>query len=371
MINIFEPGIDDLEFEAVKQVLNSKWIGKGNKCTQFEKEFAEYLDTEPEKILLTNNCTSAIHITLRSLGIGDGDEVIVPDIHFVAAASEVVKLGGMPVLADVDPKTFNILPSEIERLRTEGTKAVLLLHYGGRPCDMIDIHNVCDGLFVIEDAANATASTYRGAACGTLGDAGVWSFDAMKPLTMGDGGALWLYDKNALDVASSLRYLGLQQNTSSGKSSMENGNKAWWEYKVDYSSGRYISNDIAASIGRIQLQKLSGFIARRKAIWDRYQIELADTELVLPPEIEEGNTSTYYLYPVQTPRRDELAKYLAENDVYTTFRYWPLSKAFGAEAECPNADYISKVTLNLPLHQNLSDGDVTKIVGLVKQFFGE
>lgn len=370
MIPIFSNTLGTEEISAIASVFKSRWLGRGKECAAFEREFAEHLRTD--HALLTNCCTAALYIALQSLGISYGDEVIVSTINFVACASAILEMGAKPVFADVDPHTLNILPSEIERLRTPRTKAVLLLHYSGCPVPMHDIWAVSHGLKIVEDSANAVASTYFNQACGTLGDAGVWSFDAMKILVMGDGGALWMRDPERRQYAEALRYLGLAPTRSSGTDSAGKGGSRWWEFEMIDASGRFISNDVMASVGRIQLRKLSAFIERRRQIWRTYQIQLAGVDdLILPPEPLDDCTTSYYLYWVQTGRRDELARYLYDNDIYTTFRYYPLHlvQYFGSDAFLPNAERANRMTLCLPLHQNLSNGDVDKIITLVRRFY--
>jgi aminotransferase len=374
MISIFSNTLGAEEHEVLKQVFESRWIGVGNECEQFEAEFARHLNVSAPQVLLYNSCTSAIYVGLRALGIGPGDEVIIASINFVACANAVIELGAVPVFADVDPRTLNILPEEISRLKTDRTKAVILLHYGGHPAPVDEIRAACgDDILLFEDSANSVASTYHGRSCGTLGDGGVWSFDAMKILSMGDGGALYLRNPAVAEKAGALRFLGLANNTVSGKDAMENDQDRWWEYQLEDVSGRFVSNDIAAAIGRVQLRKLPSFIQRRKAIWDYYQTQLASIpELILPPEPAAGCTSSYYLYWVQVAaRRDELAHYLAQNGVYTTFRYFPLHQVafYDAQVSLPNAEQISQTTLNIPLHQNLTDEELEKIVSLIQTFF--
>jgi aminotransferase len=279
----------------------------------------------------------------------------------------------VPVFADVDPRTLNILPSEIERLRTKRTKAVLLLHYGGHPCPMDKIHEICgDEISIVEDSANAVSSSYKGKMCGTLGSAGFFSFDAMKILVMTDGGVLFVRDEEAFRRAITYRYLGLAPKTTSGMDAMGEKRTRWWEYELAATSGRFVSNDVLAAIGRVQLKKIPEFVARRRQIWKYYQRELADLPgLECPPEPLKDTTSSYYLYWIQIARgRDELAAYLAENGVYTTYRYFPLHLVSYFDAKCrlPNAERIRDTALNLPLHQNLTDADVDKIADLVKTY---
>jgi aminotransferase len=372
MIQIFSNTLGQEELQAVQKVFESRWLGKAGECDQFEKELAAHFGTS--QVLLTNCCTSAIYISLKAHGIGQGDEVIISSANFVGVANAVVDCGAKPVFADVDPSYFNILPEEIERLKTPKTKAVYLLHYGGHPVRFDEIKKVCGSkIRILEDSANAVSSKYQGVHCGALGDAGVFSFDAMKTLVMGDGGALIVRDPEAFRRAASLRYFGLSQTKTSGFDSMKHGNQRWWEFELELTSGRFISNDILASIGRVQLKKLPGFIAKRKAVWDIYQKAFQNISgLIQPPEPLPGTSSSYYFYWIKTPgRRDELANYLRERGIYVSFRYYPLHlvKYYGSTARLPNAEEMSEVTINLPLHQNLSDEDVSKIVFTVKEFF--
>ena len=372
MIHVFSNSLGPEELDAVAEVFSSRWVGKGKECDEFEREFAAML--RAPRVLLTNSCTSAIGMAVAALGIGPGDEVIVSTINFVACAGAVVAAGAVPVFADVDPSTLNIAPSEIERLKTPRTKAVFLLHYGGHPCAMDEISAACgDDVAIIEDSANAVSSAYKGEMCGTLGAAGVFSFDAMKILVMGDGGALVLQDEEAFHRAGAIRALGLSQQSPSGFETMSQKKKRrWWEYELETVSGRFISNDIMAAIGRAQLRKLPEFIDRRRQIWDYYKAELAGLPaLGLPPEPLPQTTSSFYLYWIRLPeRRDELAHYLADNGVYTTFRYYPLHlvKYFAATCRLPVAEAVGETTLNLPLHQNLADDDVQKVVDLIRRF---
>lgn len=366
MIPIFSNSLGEEELAAMERVFASRWLGRGQECAAFEREFAEYLGADAEHLLLTNCCTSAIELALRALGIGVGDDVIVPTCHFVAAATIPMRLGARPVLADVNPRTLNLEPEEVARRLTSRTKAILLLHYGGHACDVDGIRAAAGPkVAIIEDAANAVGSDYYGHACGTLGDAGVWSFDAMKVLVMGDGGALWLRDPEVAARAKALRYLGLREGTTSGTDAQREGKRRWWEFEVGEPSGRYTSNDVLASVGRAQLRRLPSFLARREEVWRTYQEELAGCGLELPPEPAYG-VAGRYLYWVQTPRRDALAQCLREAGVYTTFRYYPLHRALGDEGSYPGADRAAEVTLNLPLHQNLTDEDLGVIIETVR-----
>jgi dTDP-4-amino-4,6-dideoxygalactose transaminase len=373
MLQIFSNSLGKEELDVINKVFESKWVGNGMECKLLESEFAAHLAVANENVLLFNCATSAIFIGLQTLGVSQGDEVIVSSVNFIACATAVLALGAIPVFADVDTRTLNILPAEIKRKKTSKTKAVIVLHYGGHPACMNEIKEACgNDILVFEDSANAIASTYHNQACGTIGDAGVWSCDAMKIVVMGDGGFLYIKDKELLSQTNSLRYLGLAPKNTSGIDSLQSGLEKWWEYEIDNISGRYTSNDLLASIGRVQLKKLNGFIERRKDIWQYYQENLPGIgDLILPPEPLNNCTSSYYFYWIQTVHRDELAKYLTQRNIYCTFRYYPLHliSHFNSTESLPNAEHVNNVTLNIPIHQNLSGSDLEKIVTTITDFY--
>jgi aminotransferase len=370
MINIFSNTLGTEELAAIEQAFTSRWVGRGKQCAAFEGELAQHLGVDD--VLLFNSCTSATFAAIKALGIGPGDEVLMPSVQFLGVANAVIDAGAHPVFCDVNRRTLNILPSEIHDCRTSRTKAVFILHYGGHPAPIASIKDAGHGLLILEDAANAPASKWMGKACGTLGDAGVWSFDAMKILVMCDGGALWMRDKDAWHRAYNRRYFGLPPKDNSGIDASRDRASRWWEFDLEAFNGRHTSNDVLASVGRVQLGKLAGFVETRRAIWDRYQLELAGIPgLDRPPEVMPGCEGSYYLYWVQTERRDELARHLLDNGIYTTFRYYPLHlvPAYKARTHLPNAEYVSERTLCLPLHQNLTDHDVEHIISSVRGFF--
>lgn len=373
MIQIFSNSLGKEELQVVQKLFESKWVGKGKECEKFENELGRFFNVN--KILFLNNCTSAIYLALRTLGIKKGDEVIIATVNFVACANAVIDIGAKPVFADVDEKTLNILPSEIERLKNSKTKAVIILHYGGHPANLDNITNICrnNDIKLIEDSANSIYSNYHGKKCGTFGDAGVWSFDAMKILVTIDGGALYLKDADLMNMATSYRYLGLAPKTTSGIDALSEENNRWWEFELMSTAGRFVSNDVFASIGRIQLNKLHSFINRRKQIWGLYKEELQNISwLELPPEPLQNTTSTYYLFwlKINNCLRDKFAKYMVENGIYVTYRYFPLHlvKYYKADVMLPNAEKINEETINIPLHQNLNDKEVEFIISKIKRF---
>lgn len=305
------------------------------------------------------------------LGIKPGDEVIVPTISFVGAGNAVCANGSTLVFCDVDKRTLNARAEDIEKVITPKTKAILLLQYGGVACDMDPIMDLVDQyhLKLIEDAAAGVCSTYKGKAVGTFGDIGMWSFDAMKILVCGDGAMLHFKTPELREKASKYLYFGLES-----KSGYTNTvDKKWWEFDISCYGHRAIMNDMTAAVALSQLHKLPDYMAKRKIVNDFYTKELSDLQwLSLPPAMQENSKSSYYFYHIQVDGdyRDQLAKYLRDNGVYTTYRYFPLHrvKGYGVTGSFPNADFAADHTLNIPIHQSLTAEDTAKIVDLIHDF---
>ncbi|MBI2957795.1 MAG: DegT/DnrJ/EryC1/StrS family aminotransferase [Chloroflexi bacterium] len=369
MIQLFSSTLGEEELAAVKRVFESRFLGYGNESKSFEKEFGAKIGSN--RVLATNCCTAALYMSMKMLGIGPGDEVIIPSINFVGCGNAIMDAGARPVFADVELDTLNIIPSEISRLRTRNTRAVLLLHYGGHPCNLDEVREHARGLRIIEDSACSVVSTYQGKNCGTLGDIGCFSFDSMKILVMGDGGAIVVKDDELLEKAKQYRYLGMAPKLSSGTDSLAEGKDRWWEIQLATTSNRYTTNDILCSIGRVQLRKLDSFVRRRKAIWRAYQAGLSTIPwLTCPPEPLPQTESSYYLYWLRTDKRDQLAKYLVDNGIYCTFRYYPLHliPQYGWKEKLPNAEQLDRTALNIPVHQNLTDNDADRVIETIKAF---
>jgi aminotransferase len=369
MIQIFANTLGEEELAAVKRVFASRWLGYGEESRLFEKEFGQKIGSH--RVLVTNCCTAALFMSMKILEISRGDEVIIPSINFIGCPNAVIDAGAKPVFADVELNTLNIIPGEIGRLRNKRTKAVILLHYGGHPCNIDEILKEAQGLYIIEDSANSVVSRYKDMNCGTIGDIGCYSFDSMKELCTGDGGAIVLKSDEMIEKAKSYRYLGLSPKGSSGTDSFKEGQEKWWEIHLDRVSNRYTPTDIISAIGRVQLQKLDSFIARRKRIWNIYQQELGKLDwLTCPPEPLSQTESSYYLYWLRLEQRNRFARYLVDNGIYCTFRYYPLHlvKQYGWKESLPNAELINETTINIPLHQNLSDEDVEYIIKTIKAF---
>ncbi len=371
MINVFQPSLGNEELTAVKEVFESNWIGKGKRTAEFEKQFAEHANVSPKLLRSTTCCSEGLFNSMSVFRIGPGDEVILPTISFVGAANAIAACGAKPVFCDVDKRSLNVTANDIEKVLTSRTKAILLLHYGGVPCEMDEILKLAEdkNIKVIEDSACSVASRYKGKLCGTLGDMGMFSFDAMKILVCGDGSILYFRNEEDAVWAEKHMYFGLDS-----KSGFSNAvDTKWWEFSISQFGHRAIMNDMTAAIAIEQLKKLSTMIGRRKEIHQSYSDNLSDMEWIdLPPQIPENCESSYYLYHIQIKngKRDELASFLRGEGIYTTFRYYPLHwvEYYGCTESFPNAEYAANNTLCIPIHQSLSEHDVNYIVDSIRRF---
>ena len=252
MINMYQPSLGKEELKAIKEVFNSNWLGKGPKTKEFIEKFSSKLidynyegiaftSPNPENFLTISSCTEGLFQSI-DLFVKKGDEVILPSINFIAAINAIVAKGAIPILCDVNKRTLNVEVQHIEEKITPNTKAIIVLHYAGVPCDIENIAKLCKSknIKLIEDNANSPFSKVNVKNTGTFGDVGLWSFDSMKQLVMGDGGMIYCKNPNDKEKLDKLTYLGLE--TKSGFSnSVDN---KWWEFNVSSPSRRSITNDI-------------------------------------------------------------------------------------------------------------------------------
>ena len=379
MIQIYSNSLGKEELNAIEKVFESKWLGKGPKTEEFIKNFSSkvitdnyqsvaFTTTTPSNFIATTCCTEGIFQIMDLLDIKKGDEVILPSISFVGVANAIMYKKAKPVFCDVDKHTLNPTVKHIEEKITPKTKAVIVIHYAGVPCDIENISKLCKekNIKLIEDNANSPFSRYNNKSTGTFGDLGVWSFDAMKILVTGDGGLIYSGNKEYIDKLKRLTYLGLE--TSSGLSSTVD--KKWWQFEVSSAGRRSIINDISSAIGIEQLKKVDTFISKRKEIHEMYNSSLINLDWIKLPSIPSYVWSSYYMYHVQVDNRDEFAKYLREKNIYTTFRYYPLHwvEFYKSKEKLPNTKYAANHTLCLPLHQNLTNKEVNYIINTVKKW---
>jgi perosamine synthetase len=366
MIQLFKPYMDEAEIEAVGEVIRSGWIGLGPKTAEFERRFSEFLNMP--YVIGLNSCTAALELAIRLLDIQAGDEVIVPTMTFVSTAHAVLFNNATPVFTDVDQVTLNIDVHDVERKITPRTRAIIVVHYGGRPAEMEKLREVAGDIPIIEDAAHACGAEYRGIKCGALGELSCFSFHAVKNLATADGGALVLRKKEMFERAKRLRWLGIDKGTWD----RTDGDRSyWWEYSVDEIGLKCHMNDIVAAIGLVQLGKLPTMNHRRLQIAERYTQELDDLPwLQTPPMDSETSKSSWHIYSVQCDLRDDLASFLQEKGIGTGVHYKPihLYPCYGKRPSLPVSERVFKRVLSLPMHPGLTDDDVSHIIETIRSF---
>jgi perosamine synthetase len=367
MISLFKPQVGDEEIEALRPIFQSGWIGLGPETARFEEKFAELVGSR--YCIGLNSCTAALDLAIRLLRIGHGDEVIVPTITFVSTAHAVAYNLAQPVFADVRYDTLNIDPADVARRITRRTRAIIAVHYAGRPAEMGELARVAGGIPIIEDAAHACGARYAGRHVGHTGKIGCFSFHAVKNLAMGDGGALTVDDPELAERARRIRWLGIDKNTWDRSHLGEN---YWWEYFVDEIGLKCHMNDIQAAIGLVQLNKLQAMNQRRREIVARYYERLQDIPgLEVPVRDDETHESSWHIFHIKCDERNRLARSLAEQGISTGVHYKPIHfySCYGNRPTLPVAEKAFQRILSLPLHPGLSDADVEVVCEAIRRFY--
>ncbi len=370
MINVSAPTLGEEELAALREVFATNWLGYGERSRAFEAEFAEHVGVDAEQMLLVNSGTTGLFLAMQVLGLGQGDDVVLPSATFVSAGNAVVDCGARPVFCDVDARTLNPTVDHVAAALTPRTKAVVVLHYGGYPGDVAAVARLCRdrGITLIEDTACAVASRAHGVACGTFGDIAVWSFDAVKLIATGDGGMLYVRDRELARTARRLAYFGMVKGSPYSESKRSH---RWWDLEVARAGRRDVGNDIIGAIGSVQLRRLAGFVQRRKEITHTYdRLFVGVPGLRTPPPVPDGHENSYYFYWIQVDpaHRDQLAEDLLDAGVYTTFKYQPLHTVplYGAlDQRLPGTDEAAACTLQLPIHQALTDSQLRLVAETV------
>jgi aminotransferase len=368
MITVFGSKVGKEEISNVVSSMEQQWMGFGKVVNQFEEAFSKKFDVP--NFAMVDSGSNALFMAVSLLNLPKGSEVILPSFTWVSCAQAILLAGMKPVFCDVDVNTMNVTTKDIEQKITSNTRAIMIVHYAGLPVEMDEIKTF--GLPIIEDAAHAVDSKYKGTHCGNIADVGIYSFDAVKNLTAGEGGGIASTKSEFIERAKMLRYCGIGKSGFDAAVSSAKGKNRWWEYNISEPFIKMLPTNIAAGIASAQLEKIDELQASRKRIWDIYQKEFEKLSwLTKPMEANEGDRHSYFTYCIRTPKRDELAHYLLENDIYTTLRYHPLhlNKLYGQmDARLKNSEIFNEDCLSIPLHPRLTDEDVEKIINQIEQF---
>ncbi len=374
------PDIGDEEINEVVDVLRSGWVTTGPKVRQFESDFTAFLGGGMESIAV-NSATAGLHLALEAVGIGPGDEVILPTYTFTATAEVVRYLGATPVIVDVDEKTFNIDPARVEASITPRTKAILPVHFAGLSCDMdalLAIARRC-GAKVIEDAAHALPTTWRGKKIGALdSDVTVFSFYANKTMTTGEGGMVVTRDPEIAKRCKVMRLHGISRDAFDRYVSKTPA----WFYEVVAPGFKYNLTDIAAALGIHQLRKLPDFQRKREAMASAYTEDLQGLPIVLPPEPLAGDMHAWHLYPIRLldtagVSRDEFIVRMSEQGIGCSVHFIPLHLHPYWRDSCgltredfPNAQRLYEQEVTLPLYTRMTESDRCAVVRAVRKVLG-
>jgi len=361
--------LDDDDIAAVVEVLRSDWLTTGPKVAEFEQTFADFVGAK--EAVAVSSGTAALHAAMYALGIGPGDEVIVPAMTFAATANCVVFQGGTPVFADVDPDTLLVDPAQVEAKITPRTKAIIAVDYTGQACDYDALQAIAHrhGLILVADACHALGGSYKGRPVGSLADLSIFSFHPVKHITTGEGGVITTDNP---DLAQRIRVFRNHGVTTDHRQREQQGS---WFYEMVDLGYNYRLTDFQCALGISQLGKLPGWVARRQTIAHRYDVSFAGVPTVEPLGVRADVSHAYHLYVIQldTMRlgatRAEVFAALRAEGIGVNVHYIPVHlhpfyrEHFGTgPGLCPVAEVAYEQLLSLPIFPGMSDRDVTDVI---------
>jgi len=355
MIPQYEPYIGEEELAQLAEVVKSNWITEGNKTREFEREIAEYCGVKCA--IAVCNGTMALYVALKSLGIGEGDEVIVPDFTFIASANAIKLTGATPVLVDVDPRTFNIDPSCASPSITAKTKAIMPVHIYGQAADMDEMLRIKAeyGVYIIEDAAEAIGVKFNGKHVGSFGDVGCLSFYGNKTITTGEGGIVLTNDDKAAETCNMLKNYGRKQKGT------------FLHEDIGYN---FRLTDLHAAVGLAQLSKLNTILGRKKTNEGLYKKFLSADSGVRFPYIDSRCDPVPWFVNILVDDPQSLGEFLLNEGIETRRFFYPLHRqpCYNQEGEFPASNQLYATGLSLPSSALLSEDQIRSICAKIHLF---
>jgi dTDP-4-amino-4,6-dideoxygalactose transaminase len=363
--------IEEAEINAIVEVLQSGWLTTGLRAKEFEATFARFIGAA--HAVAVNSCTAALHLALAAIGITEGDEVIVPTMTFSSTSQVALYFKAKPVLVDSKKDSFHLDPEQLARAITPRTRAILPVHYAGIPCDMDPILDVArqHGLKVIEDAAHALPTRYRGTLVGNFGDITCFSFYATKTVTTGEGGMIVTNDQEYADRARMLSSHGISRDAWKRYSA-----EGSWRYEILDIGYKYNMTDLAAALGLVQLAKCEAMCTRRAAIAERYTQGLASLDAFDPPVVPRDIQHAWHLYVVQVNPsalridRDRVIQELKRRGIGASVHYIPLhlhplyQNHLGYKnGQFPNAEKHFERAISLPIYPDMTHEEADRVLG--------
>jgi len=372
------PSIEDAEIQEVVASMKSGWLGTGPKVAQFEADFAKY--RRAPQAIAVNSCTAALHLSMLAENFRPGDEVITTPLTFCATVNAIIHAGATPVLADIDPRTMNIDPRQVEACVTPRTKAILPVHFAGRPCDMDALGDIArrHNLKLIEDCAHAIETEYHGRAAGTFGDYGCFSFYVTKNIVTGEGGMVLAREEAA---AARIKVLALHGMTKDAWKRFSDA--GYRHYEVVDAGFKYNMMDLQAAIGIHQLRRIEPYWNRRQEIWRQYNGAFAGLPVGLPADPDPNTRHAYHLYTILIDvertgiSRDDFLEAMTAQNIGIGVHYRAIpehpfyQRSFGWTPEqFPHAMRVGRQTVSLPLSARLSDEDAKDVIAAVRRSLG-
>ncbi len=360
-IPVYQPSLQGNEKKYVNECLDSTWISsKGKFINEFENAFSEKIDVKHAATVC--NGTVAIHLALLALGIGEGDEVIVPTLTYIASVNAITYTGATPVFVDSVITDWQMDPDDVERKITSKTKAIMAVHLYGHPCNMDSLKTICNShnLFLIEDCAEAFGSLYKGKHVGTFGNISTFSFFGNKTITTGEGGMVVTNDETLFDRAKHFKGQGLAMH------------RQYWHDVIGYN---YRMTNICAAIGLAQLEQADTFINRKIEIANRYKSALAGTPVIFHKEHENVRHSYWMcsLLVMEPSQREKLREHLAIQGIETRPVFYPVhtmpmySQKFQKHSV---AEDIGWRGINIPSYPSITDSHLSDVINAIQSFFG-
>ena len=362
-MNFFDVRVSDESIKFVNEVLQLGWLNEGEYVRRFENELTPFIGRKPFAV---SSCTAALHLSLICANAGPHRNVLVPTQTFVATATAVVQTGAKIIFVDIDPKTGNISPKDMEKKITDDTVAVMPVHFGGLPCDMDEINRIAKqhDIAVIEDAAHALGAKYKGKPIGSVSDYTCFSFQCIKMLTTGDGGAI-VFPETERERIRALKWFGIDKQTVKS----DFGERLPSMYMSGY---KYNMNNIAAALGLGGLKDLSDRLFRCKQIAQIYRSELNNVPGLELREEPDGLESSYWLFPVLVEDRRSFFSKMNDNCIPVKMVNYGINNepVFNRKAEnmdLPGQRYFDEHHICIPLHEWLSDDDVANVIKNIKK----
>jgi dTDP-4-amino-4,6-dideoxygalactose transaminase len=369
------PLIGDDEIDEVVASMRSGWLGTGPKVARFEADFAAYQRVSEKQVAAVNSCTAALHVSMVASAIGPGDEVITTPLTFAATVNAIVHAGATPVLADIDPTSLNIDPAAVAAAVTPHTRAILPVHFAGRPCDMDALLAIAarHHLMVIEDCAHAIETEYRGRKAGAMGDFGCYSFYVTKNVITGEGGMIVAREDDHIARAKILALHGMTKDA--WRRFSDEGHKHYFVVECGF---KYNMMDIQAAIGIHQLRRVEENWLRRERIWGRYQEAFADLPAQRPAPVAADTRHAHHLYNLLIDdaapmTRDAMLDAMTARKIGVGVHYLSIpehpfyQERFGWRPEdYPAAMQAGRRTISLPMSPALTDADVGDVIDAVR-----